>query len=241
MSKRTTTRRPQPRRLGRPRDGDSSETRDRLLLVARQAFTRNGFAATTNKQIADAAGITTGAIYHYYSSKADMYFAVYEDVQALVYGTFDAAVDANTGLVDRLCAVLDAAVGLNEFDPTIAGFVVGVAFEEKRHSDLATLLRPLREMPNNFVTRLVRDAHDRGELADDVGQTALEDLLNIMLAGLARFSNQHGDFERHANAVHAMKHLIAGSLISPVLISPEAPSPGTANVASPGARKRTQN
>jgi hypothetical protein len=71
-------------------------------------------------------------------------------------------------------------------------------------------------------------------LAGDVGQTALEDLLNVILAGLARFSNQHGDFERHANAVHAMKHLIAGSLISP-----PAPSPGTANVAPSGARKRT--
>jgi AcrR family transcriptional regulator len=212
---RVASRRPAPSRLGRPRDGDSSETRERLLLVARQAFARNGYDATTNKEIADAAQITTGAIYHYYSSKADLYVAVYEEVQATVYGAFGRCLEQHTALLDRFSAVLDVAVELNRHDPSLAGFVVGVAGEVQRHPDLAEMLRPLRTVNARFLSRLVGEAAQRGELAPDVASEAIEDLFNAVLSGLARFSNQTGDSRRHANAADALKRVLAGSLVRP--------------------------
>ena len=72
MAKRT----PVVRKLGRPRDVDSSDTRQTLLEVARRIFARDGYGATTNRSIADEAGITTGAIYHYFPSKAELYLSL---------------------------------------------------------------------------------------------------------------------------------------------------------------------
>ena len=91
-------------------------------------------------------------------------------------------------------------MALNREDPSIAGFVVGVASEAQRHPELGDLLAPC-DGDADFLQRLVRDAVDAGELADDVDPPAVEDLLNAVLSGLARFSNQTGDSERHARAV----------------------------------------
>ncbi len=202
-----------PRRLGRPKDVASAETHQRLLSEARRAFARDGFDAATNREIAEAAGITAGAIYHYYPSKLELYVAVYKQVQHLVYDTFDAAVAAHVTLVDQFCAVLDAAVAQNRRDPSIAGFVVGVAAAAERHPELVQRLANARSVSTRFVHRLIDDADRRGELAPDVSAQAVEDLINAVLGGLARFGSQTGDAARHESAVGVLKRCMTGSLL----------------------------
>ena len=199
--------------LGRPKAQASAETHDRLLAVARAAFARDGFDATTNRQIAAAAGITTGAIYHYYPSKADLYAAVYAAVQDTVSTAFEAAVAPHTTLVDRFAAVLDAAVALNRADPSIAGFVVGLASDAQHHPELRDKIRSSRGAGAGFLRRLVVEAAARGELAPDVSIDGLDDLLNAVLSGLARLSNLTVETERHANAVEALKRFLDGTLM----------------------------
>ncbi len=209
MTKRT----PVAKRLGRPPDVDSAATRDRLLEVARAAFAHHGYDSTTNKEIAAAAGITTGAIYHYYPSKADLYLAVYESVQRIVFNAFDSAVVGHTGLIARFGAALDIAVELNRHDPSFAGFLVGVTAESQRRSEIARRIGSAGTTNTGFVTRLVTDAHQSGELADGVDLRALEDLLNLVLSGLAQFSNQTRDVTRHASTVDVLKQFLAGTLL----------------------------
>lgn len=209
---------PQPtptpsRRLGRPKDVASAETHERLLDVARGLFARDGFDATTNKRIAAAAGITSGAIYHYYPSKAELYVAVYEQVQTIVYGAFEKAVIGHDTLRDRFGAVLDAAVETNRIDPSIAAFVVGVAGEAQRHPELRALLAPVRAQHHRFLHRLAADAAERGELQPGVSPDAVGDLLTAVLSGLARFSDQTGDARRHADAVAMLRRMIDGTLL----------------------------
>ncbi|MFM2072494.1 MAG: hypothetical protein RLZZ623_2757, partial [Actinomycetota bacterium] len=180
MTQRTT---PVPRRLGRPKDVASAETHQRLLDVARLAFARDGLDATTNRAIAEAAGITAGAIYHYYPSKVELYVAVYEQVQAVVYGEFEKAIAPYETLVERFSATLDAAVALNRDDPSIAAFVVGIASEADRHPELVDRLARPRSVNLRFMRRLAADAAERGELAEGISPVALEDLLNAVLSG----------------------------------------------------------
>lgn len=202
-----------PRPRGRPKDGVSAETRAKLLVEARKAFARDGYDATTNQTIAERVGITTGAIYHYYASKGELYAAVCEEVQRIVFGAFDEAIAGHTHLLDRYASVLDAAVRLNHDDPSIAGFVSGIPAEAQRHPDLARLLAPQWSTHRGFFTRLVDDAVANGELADDVDPRALRDLLDAVLSGLARFSNMTGDVHRHACAVDVLKRFLSGELL----------------------------
>lgn len=202
-----------PRPLGRPRDGESSLTRERILTVARQEFARVGYAATTNKMIAEAAGITAGAIYHYYPSKADLYAAVYGEVQLILQRSFDRDLALHDTFIDRFAATLDSSVTFNRRDPSITGFVVNVPYETQRHPELVELLVPHRAVRTSMAGRMVADAVANGELAPGVDPDAVRDLVNAIFSGLARLHNHVCDTERHARAVEVMKQLVTGTLV----------------------------
>jgi AcrR family transcriptional regulator len=51
--------------------------KERLLSVATRLFARHGFESTSVQDIVDAAGVTKGAMYHYYDSKDDLLAEVY--------------------------------------------------------------------------------------------------------------------------------------------------------------------
>jgi AcrR family transcriptional regulator len=73
----------------------SAATRDALVTAARPLFTERGFAAVGTDEIARAAGVTRGALYHQFAGKEELFAAVFEQVEA--------------ELVDRLGAGIAAA------------------------------------------------------------------------------------------------------------------------------------
>ncbi len=210
------------RRLGRPTDRDSAATRQVLLRVARERFIADGYAATTNRAIAEAAGITPGAIYHYVSSKAELYAAVYDEVFQQVYSEYERVASEKNTLIRQFSAMLDATVALNEHDPSLAGFVVGTR-EALRHPELWASITPLQRRHRKVLRSLVSDAVDRGELAPDVDQRAVADVLNSVLSGLVRLSTTLMDTARFKAAVEVSKQLFAGTLVQ--LVPPVEPQP----------------
>ena len=66
----------QTRTAGAKTDGadaaKSSSRRDELLATASQMFAENGLRSTTVRDIADAAGILSGSLYHHFDSKESM-------------------------------------------------------------------------------------------------------------------------------------------------------------------------
>lgn len=205
---------PVRRRLGRPPDANAADTRERLIKGARRAFSELGFDATTNREIAQAAGITPAAIYHYFDSKLDLYAAVHAEARAATQAAFLRAIDGQRGLRAALHASLDALVELNRSDPSVVGFLVSAATDLRRHVELREVLGPELDRSTLFLRTMARDAQAAGELANDLDLRAMEDVLNIMLLGLARFSLEHGDRRRHDAAVEFLKRLLAGDVLS---------------------------
>ena len=199
--------------LGRPRDASSTETRHDLLEVARRIFARDGYGATTNRSIAEEVGITTGAIYHYFPSKADLFAAVYDQVQTIVYDRFAVAAAAPGTLTERFGWVLDAAVDLNRSDSSLAGFVVTVPTEVQRHPELADLVAERQSRTAAFVAGLVADAVANDEFHDGVEPAAVVDIIVVVISGLATFSTVNGDPDRHAAATRALRRFLDGALV----------------------------
>ncbi len=54
-------------------------TKERILKIALQEFIRKGYRETSLSQIAKQAGLTKGGIYHYFSSKDDLYYQILTD------------------------------------------------------------------------------------------------------------------------------------------------------------------
>jgi AcrR family transcriptional regulator len=193
------------RSVGRPKDVDSADTRQRLLDAARRSFARYGYSATTNKRVAADAGITSAAIYHYFGSQADLFAAVYDEVQTTVFSSFEKAIAEAHEFVERFNSVLDTAVALNREDSSLAGFLMSAATDIVRHPELRDSTESSRNKMSAFMHRLVSEGIDSGEVRDSANSQALEDLLSSMLNGLAGFSNMTGDPGRHAAAVELLK------------------------------------
>ena len=214
------------RKLGRPRAVDSVDTRARLLAAARKCFGENGYEKTTNAQIAEVAGITTGAIYHYFPSKVELYAAVFEGVQDFIYSEFEYAINEHDTLVERFNSILDISVRINRDDPSIAGFVVDVASEVQRNPELRQVTSLLRHRTGAFLEKLCDDAEQNNEIRPGVSRESLRDLLNALLAGLLRFSTLINDSARHGAAVEVLKLMLRNAVFAtgPYVVRPRSGS-----------------
>ncbi|HMG62450.1 MAG TPA: helix-turn-helix domain-containing protein, partial [Streptosporangiaceae bacterium] len=65
--------------------GRSSErgaaTRSGLLAAAREVFISQGYAQAGVTDIVARAGASVGSLYHHYSGKAELYFALFEELR----------------------------------------------------------------------------------------------------------------------------------------------------------------
>ena len=60
----------------------SAATSEALVAAARPLFAEHGYAAVATDQIARAAGVTRGALYHQFAGKEQLFAAVFEQVEA---------------------------------------------------------------------------------------------------------------------------------------------------------------
>jgi AcrR family transcriptional regulator len=72
----------------------SAATQQALQAAARRLWGERGYAAVGTPEIAEAAGVTRGAMYHQYADKTALFVAVLETVEAEVIDRLVAAVGA---------------------------------------------------------------------------------------------------------------------------------------------------
>jgi AcrR family transcriptional regulator len=95
------------------RETSKAMTRERLLGEARRLFRERGYAATSLEQIAEAAGVTKGAIYGHFSSKEDLLISSIEAASASAPTWLSALNDQSVPLRKRL-AEFGRGMSVNE-------------------------------------------------------------------------------------------------------------------------------
>jgi AcrR family transcriptional regulator len=60
-----------------------SELPERLLAAATRLFAESGYENTSVQEIVDAAGVTKGAMYHYFAAKDELLYSIYHRLLAL--------------------------------------------------------------------------------------------------------------------------------------------------------------
>jgi AcrR family transcriptional regulator len=83
----------------------STSPKGRLALAAVEEFGRRRFEDVTVGELADAAHVTTGALYHHFGSKLGLYAFVREDVEQRLLDRMEGAVAAAGDEADRPAAV----------------------------------------------------------------------------------------------------------------------------------------
>lgn len=116
-------------------------TRAALLAAARELFTERGFAGTGREDIAERAGVTRGALYHHFDSKAAAFVAVVDQVEAELVGRVVAAARRGSTPFEQLqqasraymdaCAERDVARILLTDAPAVLGMAECRARDER--------------------------------------------------------------------------------------------------------------
>ena len=81
----------------RPDRGEA--TRDALIAAARALFAEHGYAGVGTEEVVRRAGVTRGALYHYFRDKQDLFRAVFEQTEAEIVQAIGARVE---GIADPM-------------------------------------------------------------------------------------------------------------------------------------------
>ena len=107
---------------GRP--GAGSERRDEILAIAAQLFAERGFAATTVREIADAAGILSGSLYHHFDSKESMVDELVHEMLDRVTAAYRRIVATGDDPEQALRALVREAFAVIATDPATVAVMV---------------------------------------------------------------------------------------------------------------------
>ncbi|MEU8198361.1 TetR family transcriptional regulator [Microbispora amethystogenes] len=210
--------------MGRIAGVTAAETRDRLLRAAADVFARRGYDGTRVADIAAAAGVSNGALYAHFGSKAELIAAALHAHGPGLLAELLAA-DPARPVADLLVAVgrrlphrLDARSSL------IAEALVAA----RRDEDVA---RPMREYVAEragWLTGLVRGAQDDGAIDSAVSPGALAHLCLLLAMGSVLVTpDLHGVGDEEWSAL--LTRLVAA--LAPAGPHPQ-PDPGSAGSAT---------
>ncbi len=93
--------------------GDDERTAH-LQAVARREFGRRGFEATTMRDIAAAAGLSTGTVYRSFRSKDELLLSIMKSYSEKVRSAWTAALESEGSSLERLDAIMCANIHLLE-------------------------------------------------------------------------------------------------------------------------------
>jgi len=207
---------------------EALETREQVLDAAEQVFCERGVGHASLAEVADAAGVTRGAIYYHFASKAELFEAMLARAEMPIDAAFDGA---QLPVADPLGVVRETALKalLHLTSCARVQTIFEVAFLRCEYTDeLAPVeQRNLREREQclSFCGGLLEQAVVRGQLPAATDTRLASHLLYAFIGGLMRDWVQAPDsFDLKTAAPKLVDLFLAGLLAAPPLKTPRTAS-----------------
>ena len=191
---------------------DPEQHRQRRLAIvgaALELFATKGFARTTTADISRAAGISTGALFHYFASKRAVFVGLFDADRDEWDEAFESASadpdpwHALMGVVDRLAA--EAA------HPVVAGLIVEILAQSHRDPEIAALVADGDRRMMRGIAALVDRLREAGHADPGMPSDTAARWLLVLTDGFHTRGYPEPDRDRPAEVATA-KELIARSL-----------------------------
>ena len=198
---------------------EALETREQLLDAAESVFRARGVGHASLAEVADAAGVTRGAIYHHFASKAELFEAMLARAEMPMDMAFDAT---RLPVADPLAMVRDMAVKALRHLASCDRVrnIFEVAFLRCEYTDELGPVeqRHLQERAQCLALSkgLLDQAVARGQLPPDTDARMASHMLYGFIGGLMRDWVQAPDtFDMNAAAPQAVDLFLAGLRTAP--------------------------
>jgi AcrR family transcriptional regulator len=167
--------------MGRIPGVTAAETRERLLRAAADAFAERGYDGTRVADISAAAGVSNGALYAHFGSKADlMVAALRAHGRRMLAGLF--AADPDRSATDLLLAL---GRGLPRRRDAQGNLIVEALVAARRDDDVAASMRDYLGERAGWIADLVRVAQADGEIDPGVSADAFAHFCTLLAMGSA--------------------------------------------------------
>ena len=185
---------------------EATDTRERILLEAARLLRHHGYAATTLREIADAAGVKAGSIYYHFESKEEILGEVLDKGITIVANAVRARIEAlpaDASWRDRIAAGIEGHLWgmLHYGDFTSANIRVYGQIPtsaKNRH-------KIVRRAYADYWDRLLASALASGELRQDTGLAVIRLFVIGALNWTVEWHNpQRGSFQDFARQITAI-------------------------------------
>jgi len=182
----------------KPQIGDEPSARERLMKAGLELFARNGYAATSVREIVTGGGVTKPVLYYYFGSKEGLYKAIIEDALIKQQAVLDEVLARSGSALDRLFFL---------FERILRGV--------RENRDLVKMIHSLRFGPPQGAPQV-----DLKQFGDRL----IETIKTIYLDGLAQGLVVEFDPDTVASAVLAMlDHAVCLDFAPPELADLQRP------------------
>ncbi|HXQ61071.1 MAG TPA: helix-turn-helix domain-containing protein [Acidimicrobiales bacterium] len=164
--------------MGRIAGMTAEETRARLIEAASRSFAERGYDGTRIAQIAREAGLSSGAIYAHYRSKAELLLA---SLQARTRGEIAGLVRSDMR-ADLVSTVVALGSRLDVPDDRDSGLLIEAIVASRRDTELRSLLADGMDGRERFLADLISVSQRDGATVGDVSpEVAARFLLMVRL------------------------------------------------------------
>lgn len=172
--------------MGVTKARQSAETREAILTSAMQLFARHGVVGSSIDQIAQAAGITKGAVYWHFDSKDALFDAILERIRLRWQEAVQAPLSTKASATARLQALFDGYASLFGATPEICLFMQRVLLEGDR--EFSPRVGRILTGTARVIARILDEGKPRGEFRPDLDTTATAHVILGSISGATQQS-----------------------------------------------------
>lgn len=190
-----------------------ADTKKAIVEASMDLFARRGYHGTSIAQIAEATGLTKGALYWYFKGKEDLFLSVLDSIRENWQQAVMARVEASQGTLRKLEQLFDAtaemvAAGTNP--PSMHLFLVSAGAQ----TEMQEFEEAIRSAYAGYVKALantLKTGQEEGEIRRDVDVESVSVGIIGCLEGIVLQTRLHSP-ATVAAAIAEMKHQFVGSL-----------------------------
>ncbi len=150
---------------------EAETTRRHLLEAGLRIFSEKGYAAARLSDVADAAGVTRGAIYWHFEDKKDLFLALFRKNIDPLFEAIKDVLDENIGPLEKIRKIMTTVLVMIEQD---AEFRANQNLEfatRKLHAEIPELREYLKKHVNRFdqlLVSMIKSGIENDEIRRDI-------------------------------------------------------------------------
>ena len=193
---------------GRPKGGDSTQTKKKIIDAARLEFASSGYDGGSIMAIANSVGIAPSAVYHYFQSKEKLYTDVFEQTSTAIWDSVTPPQEAQT-LLESMEQLLDDSRLLADTLPSYSDFLASLPIEARLHPEFSDLLQKRADYQDKTFRKLANIGIQSGELDFLTEDEATELVRSIVMGWFFERHFRQEEIPNSADAILAMfEHLL---------------------------------